>query len=223
MPEADCAANVKQQSRPMPSNNALERIGAHRGPVIIISGMPGSGKSTLGRSLGAALDVRFLDKDEILERLFEIRGVGDRAWRQELSRASDDELIRSVQASDGVVVSSHWRSPGASAASGTAVEWLAELNRPVVEIFCFCDPETAASRFKSRTRHPGHLDASRSSEQLLDQLRRLAEAGPLRVGKLIVVDTRTAPDVEDVAKRIRAMVFGIPFLSQQTEQSPRAA
>ena len=157
------------------------------------------------------------------------------AWRQELSRASDEELIRSVQASDGVVVSSLWRSPGTSAASGTAVDWLAELNRPVVEIFCFCDTETAARRFKSRTRHPGHLDASRSSEQLLDQrhlrgvvgsvLRRAPDhdhdrigdsrraaagdggeqtrdAGPLRVGELIVVDTRTEPNIEDIAKRI---------------------
>ena len=94
----------------------------------------------------------YLDKDEILERLFEIRGVGDIAWRQELSRASDKELIRSVQASDGVVVSSLWRSPGTSGASGTAVEWLAELNRPVVEIFCFCDAETAASRSAARWR-----------------------------------------------------------------------
>jgi len=168
--------------------------------------MPGSGKSTLGRSLSVALDVPYLDKDEILERLFETRGIGDIAWRQELSRASDEELIRSVQASDGVVVSSFWRSPGTSAASGTAIEWLAELNRPVVEIYCFCDAETAASRFISRKRHPGHLDASRSHQQLLDQLHRLAEAGPLRVGELIVVDTRTEPNIEDLTRRIRVKV-----------------
>jgi len=168
--------------------------------------MPASGKSTLGRALGAALDVPYLDKDEILERLFESRGVGDMAWRQELSRASDKELMGLVQASDGVVVSSLWRSPGTSAASGTPVEWLAQLNRPVVEVFCSCDAETAASRFKSRMRHPGHLDASRSVEHLLDQFHRLAEAGPLRVGELIVVDTRTEPNIEDIAKRIRAKV-----------------
>ena len=101
---------------------------------------------------------------------------------------------------------SFWSSPGTSPASGTPVEWLADLDRPVVEIFCFCDAETAANRFKSRNRHPGHLDASRSFQQLLDQLHRLAEAGPLRIGELIVVDTRTEPNIEDIVERICAKV-----------------
>lgn len=174
--------------------------------VIVISGIPGSGKSTLGRLLGEALNLPYLDKDEMLERLFEVQGVGDMAWRQELSRASDRELMASVRASDGVVVSSLWRRPGSPEASGTPVEWLAELDRPVVEVFCLCDAETAANRFKSRKRHPGHLDALRPYEQILGQLQRMAQAGPLGIGELIEVDTRAVPNIEDIAARIRAKV-----------------
>ena len=174
------------------------------GPVVIVSGIPGSGKSTLGRPLATALGLSYLDKDEILERLFESRGIGDAAWRQQLSRSSDRELIESVRASDGVVVSSHWRAPGASTDSGTPAEWIADLGRPVVEVFCFCDAQTAASRFRSRKRHPGHLDALRSDPQLLEQLESLAKAGPLRVGELIEVDTRTLPSIESTVEAIRA-------------------
>ena len=38
---------------------------------IVVSGLPGSGKSTLGQQLATALGLPFLDKDTILERLFE--------------------------------------------------------------------------------------------------------------------------------------------------------
>ena len=56
---------------------------------IIISGLPGSGKTTLARNLAPALSLPVIDKDQILERLFESKGVGDATWRRALSRESD--------------------------------------------------------------------------------------------------------------------------------------
>lgn len=44
---------------------------------IIVSGIPASGKSTIGRAVAAALELAMLDKDEILETLFSSRGVGN--------------------------------------------------------------------------------------------------------------------------------------------------
>jgi predicted kinase len=59
---------------------------------VVVSGLPGSGKTTVGRHLAAALDLPLLDKDAILEGLFERKGIGDTAWRRALSRESDSIL-----------------------------------------------------------------------------------------------------------------------------------
>ena len=72
-------------------------------PFLVMSGLPGSGKTTLGRSLARALDLPLLDKDEILEGLFDSLGIGDAEWRSRLSRAADEVLCRLARESGGAV------------------------------------------------------------------------------------------------------------------------
>ena len=48
-----------------------------RGLFVVISGLPGSGKTTLARRLAPALALSLIDKDDILDRLFEAKGIGD--------------------------------------------------------------------------------------------------------------------------------------------------
>ena len=76
---------------------------------ILVSGLPGSGKSTLAQQLASALGLPLFDKDTILERLFESRGIGDGAWLRKLSRDSDRILDTEATASLGAVLVSHWR------------------------------------------------------------------------------------------------------------------
>ena len=45
---------------------------------MVLSGLPGSGKTTVARPLGEALGLPLLDKDHILEGLFESLGVSTR-------------------------------------------------------------------------------------------------------------------------------------------------
>jgi glucokinase len=58
-------------------------------PFVVISKLPGSGKTTLARRLAPALNLPVIDKDDILTRFFESKGIGDVAWRRALSRESD--------------------------------------------------------------------------------------------------------------------------------------
>ena len=63
---------------------------------IIITGLPGSGKSTIGRLIAKALNIPMFDKDDYLEKLFEERGINDLAWRQKLSRESDLQFVGEI-------------------------------------------------------------------------------------------------------------------------------
>ena len=113
---------------------------------VIVSGLPGSGKSTLAEKLAPALGLPLIDKDTILERLFESRGTGNRAWRRALSRESDRILQSRAVASDGAVLVSHWHLPGMLLDSGTPTDWIREISNQIVNVHC-CDPEIAAERF----------------------------------------------------------------------------
>lgn len=170
---------------------------------LVVSGIPGNGKTTLGRKLAAALHLSCYDKDDILEALLESLGTADAAWRQKLSRASDEVLIRLVTSSAGAVVASFWRTGKTPEGSGTPIDWLEALSAQILEIHCTCAPETAAARFKERKRHRGHLDDQRTLEELTGSFRALPEAGPLGSGEVIVVDTGTVSDLEAFVREIR--------------------
>jgi len=166
-----------------------------KAPFIVVSGLPASGKSTLGRAIAKALRLPMLDKDEILEALFENRGIGDADWRRRLSRIADQELIEQATKLPAAVITSWWRHPNSSAGSGTPSEWLHSLQGEVVEIYCVCSPSVAASRFIQRTRHAGHVDGRHTFEGLLASFQTQASFGPLRIGRTIEVSTETDPSV----------------------------
>jgi 2-phosphoglycerate kinase len=52
----------------------------HRPLLVIITGPPAAGKTTLGRQLAGALSLPFIHKDGIKEILFDVLGWRDRAW-----------------------------------------------------------------------------------------------------------------------------------------------
>ena len=165
---------------------------------VIVSGLPASGKSTLGRAIASALNLSFLDKDEILEGLFDRVGVGDSVWRTKLSRTADEVLCREAHALPGAVVTSWWRHRESKSESGTPTDWLSSLPGDLVELYCACSPYTAANRFFGRNRHAGHLDGRYTHADLLEQFRQQSSLGPLAVGRLVRVDTEAPPQIADV-------------------------
>ncbi|HEV7784959.1 MAG TPA: AAA family ATPase [Thermoanaerobaculia bacterium] len=173
----------------------------HR-PFLLISGLPASGKTTLGRRLAHALGLALLDKDEILEALFEGLGVGEAEWRNRLSRSADVVLQRMAAQTAGAVLASFWRHPQVTGESGTPTGWIAALPGKVVEVHCVCPPEVAAERFLTRKRHDGHLDRDKRSEDLVADFVRLASLGPLGIGLLVTVDTGCAVDLDGVVHQL---------------------
>jgi Shikimate kinase len=162
---------------------------------VIVSGLPASGKSTVGQAIGSGLGLPFLDKDSVLESLFENASPTDAQGRNELSRLADASFREQALLAAGAVLVSWWKHPHSLAASGTPTHWLNSLHGTLVEVHCVCAPPVAVERFLARKRHSGHLDGQRSRSQLLVQFNQQASLGPMGIGPLVQVYTDCAVDL----------------------------
>jgi hypothetical protein len=174
---------------------------SHR--FVVVSGIPGCGKSTVGRALAEHLDIPYLDKDEILESLFYGLECPDEETRHRLSRAADQKFQAKALSCTKAVLDSFWRHPSADTRSGTPSGWLIAPEVHSVEVLCRCPPELAATRFLKRTRHVGHLDSAWTHASLVAQSQALLHRLPLGVGALIEVDTTDTFDPKQLATRVR--------------------
>ena len=179
-----------------------------RGPAVprfvVVSGLPASGKSTWAHRLSPLLGVPVLDKDDDLEGLFPGYSEVDPAERRALSRESDAIFRERVERARAGLVVSFWHLDGMPVDSGTPTEWLAELPGPRVHLWCRCPVDEAVRRFRARSRHPGHGDASRDEVGLREQLDALAALEPLAHGRCVTIDSRDRIGVETVAALLRA-------------------
>jgi hypothetical protein len=150
------------------------------------------------------LSLPLLDKDQILETLFDSLGCDDREQRHRLSRASDEILFRvAASSSGGAVVVNWWNHQ-------TAPARLSSVADSLIEIFCDCPIEEAAARFAARERHRDHLDQLRTPEEHEEGIRRLRESyrGPLRLNGAapLVVDTSRPVDVGALLATVRGAI-----------------
>jgi len=170
---------------------------------VVMTGLPASGKTTIGRALSESLRLPHLDKDDVLEVLFDALGADSPHDRSRLSRASDEVLKSMALASQGAVLTSFWRRPRLSRTSGTPSDWLQALESDVlVEVLCDCDPAIAAERFATRARHPAHFDRRRAEDEVRSAFEQLHKEGSVFDRRPVQVDTSGPVDVSAVAARV---------------------
>jgi predicted kinase len=162
--------------------------------LVIITGAPGTGKTTLGRRLAADFGLPFIYKDGIKELLFDRLGwKEDRQWSKTLSLATYDLMFyfleSQLQAGRSLIVEANFKAPK------DAGKFLALRGkhpfRPI-QIYCHAERAVLLARFKQRgaspERHPGHIDHLTQGD-ILESLARNEYAALLIAGPLLPVDT----------------------------------
>jgi predicted kinase len=171
--------------------------------VVLVSGVPGAGKSTLAGPLAAGLGFALLGKDRIKETLHEALGApkadqlwsDSRPWTKWLGGAAMELLWALAADAPAVVLEANFR-PRSEYERGRIIA----LGGQFVEVYCDCPVELATARYNGRAprRHPVHVVDTLTAELAaeFDQ--------PVGLGELIVVDTSVPVDVAWVVEEVRA-------------------
>ncbi len=163
-----------------------------KGKIIVISGLSGTGKTTIGKYLSEKLSIPFFNKDNLKEIMFDEIGWKDRGWSQKLGAASYKILymVAEEMTKNGkeIILESNFRTK----IDGKKLKKLKEkYSCEMIEILCHASGNILFERFKKRAesgeRHPGHVDHLSYKEQEARLLK--GRAGPLGVGRLIEIDT----------------------------------
>jgi glucokinase len=146
--------------------------------VILINGLPATGKTMLARRIQAEMQIPLLSLDTIKEALFDVLGIGDREYNRKLGRATK-QVIWSVIGNlpDGatVLVDAWFGFPPYT----LVTDGLARAGASrAVELWCHAPGELLAQRYVERVdqRHKGHPGREYAAE-LIEVAKRATPMG----------------------------------------------
>ena len=154
--------------------------------LVVVTGHPATGKTTVAEQLASALGLPAFHKDVIKESLADTVGFTDRASSQRLGHAATvllyDVADRLLGAGQSVLVESNFPAEHSSAPLRASAE---RTGARVVQVVLRASQAAMEARFAARRRHPVHVQR---------------ELGPMPPyvaldlpGRLIELDTTTLP------------------------------
>lgn len=167
-----------------------------RPSLLIVTGVPGAGKTTLGSALAATLEVPFLSLDGIKEALY-CRDA-ERRDPFELRLAAEADLGDQLNTLAGSAVVDIWVAPRRDTQRVTAL--LLKQSRNIIELLCRIPADVAIARYARRRRTGPHRPPDAST------LQRIQEAAlhfkPMGAGRCIEVDTSRPVDINCLIRHL---------------------
>jgi predicted kinase len=181
--------------------------------VIIVTGRPAAGKSTLAKWLSQELKIPLVSKDNIREELFDRLGWKDRKWAQDLGKASVDMMFyfarAELEVGHSIIMDNSFYPPVSNPRFQVLKE---QYHAESIQIVCDSDREILFQRFKARAhsggRHPGHGDQDVLDElyvTLADTSSQILEIG----GSVIEVDTTdfAKVDYQEILGKVKSLLI----------------
>ena len=193
--------------------------------LIILAGMPATGKSTVAAGLSKSFGYPILGKDNIKEGLFDTLGFENYAQKRKLDHAANEVLLRvlaaMLKAGNSLIVDNNFDTASTEKLCG-----LIETYHPnCVTVFLDGDPQALYLRYVERDnlhkRHRGHalqehypphegddLDYSMTREEFDEKFFKRGMAQFRCPGARIDVDMTdfSKVDVEEIAVRVRELL-----------------
>lgn len=181
--------------------------------VLLVTGAPASGKTTLSRRLAADLRLPLIARDDFKETLFDTLGWSTVEWSQKLGRASFELMYLMIEklltAGISHIVDCNFDPQYATE------RWLEfSYHYPFEPFQLICRTQDTvllqryAARIESGERHPGHIDRLRMGEFDPAEIARRYVPMPIG-GQNILLDTTDFTDThyDALLAQIRALAF----------------
>lgn len=176
-------------------------IDKHNPLVILVLGMPGSGKTTLAREASKELCLPLIVKDDLKIILFDVYGWKNREESKRAGAASYKIMSylieEQLRCGKSLIVESTF-NPKYDDTKFRA--WQDKYHARYVQVYCYADGNTIRQRFSERatvdSRHVSHIEGAEGLQNLENYIQQ--GINPLNMeGTLIKVDTTDFSKVDE--------------------------